>query len=125
MLLAGAKVLGRVHLHEEEFQVLAGNVLTGKEEVKPIFWPPDYVTSSRVERWVLSWLCSTGAAGPEQVGNRPKYCKSQDSTSWIWTYLSYVAEAIQSRRWQRGELSGDGPVLRQGTQGQPLWIDPC
>ena len=42
------KVLEMPPLHEEEFQVLAGHVLTGKEEVKPVIWPPGYVTISRV-----------------------------------------------------------------------------
>jgi hypothetical protein len=41
-------VLGRVLLHEEYFQVLAGHVLIGREEAKPVIWPPGYVTSSRV-----------------------------------------------------------------------------
>ena len=35
------------HLHEEEFQVLAGCVLIGREEVKPVTWPLGYVTTSR------------------------------------------------------------------------------
>jgi hypothetical protein len=29
--LAGAEVLGMIHLHEEEFQVLAGHVLIRRE----------------------------------------------------------------------------------------------
>lgn len=39
-LLAGAKVLGMLPLHEEELQVHAKHVLTGKENVNPIIWPP-------------------------------------------------------------------------------------
>ena len=74
-------------------------------KLKPIVWPPDYVTSSRVQRWMLSWLCSPGVAGLEQVRNRPNYCESRDSISWIWTYI------IQSRMWQTGDLSGDGPAF--------------
>lgn len=35
-----------LHLHEEEFQVLAGPVLKRREEVK-LIWPPGYVTTSR------------------------------------------------------------------------------
>ena len=31
--LAGAEVLGMLHLHEEEFQVLAGHVLIGREDI--------------------------------------------------------------------------------------------
>ena len=31
--LAGAEVLGMLHLHEEEFQMLAGYVLTGREDI--------------------------------------------------------------------------------------------
>jgi hypothetical protein len=36
------------HLHEKEFQVLAGHILIGKEEVKPVMWLPGYVTISRL-----------------------------------------------------------------------------
>lgn len=34
--LAGTEVLGMPHLHEEEFQELAGHVFIGREEVKPV-----------------------------------------------------------------------------------------
>lgn len=37
-----------LHLHEEEFQILAGHVLIGREVVKFIIWLPGYMTSSRV-----------------------------------------------------------------------------
>lgn len=47
-------LLGMLHLHEEEFQAFAGCVLIGREEVKPIIWPPGYVTtSSRAEVGVV------------------------------------------------------------------------
>ena len=46
--MAGAEVLGMLHLHEKEFQVLPGHVFIGKEEVKPGMWPPGYMTISRV-----------------------------------------------------------------------------
>lgn len=35
-LLAGTEVLGMIHLHEEEFQVLARHILIGNKEVKSI-----------------------------------------------------------------------------------------
>ena len=43
-----------LHLHEEEFQVLAGHDLIRREEV----WPPSYVTASRVaEVRVIRLIC--------------------------------------------------------------------
>lgn len=36
-----------LYLHEK-LQVLDGYVLIGKEEVKAVIWPPDYVTISKV-----------------------------------------------------------------------------
>jgi hypothetical protein len=39
-----------LYLYDEELQVLAGNVLTRREEVKPRIWPLDYVTTSRIQR---------------------------------------------------------------------------
>lgn len=38
-LLAGPEVLGRLHLHEEDFQVLAGHVLIGRVATNPVIWP--------------------------------------------------------------------------------------
>ena len=56
--MVGAQVLGRVLLHEEYFQVLAGHVLIGREEVKPVIWPPGYVTPSRmVQMGVVRFMC--------------------------------------------------------------------
>jgi hypothetical protein len=43
-LLTGGEVLGMLHLHKEEFQVLA----VGRREVKLVIWPSGYVTISRV-----------------------------------------------------------------------------
>ena len=37
-----------LHLHEEEFQVFAGHVLTGSEDIKAVIWPPGYMTTSGV-----------------------------------------------------------------------------
>ena len=47
--LAGAEVLGMIHLHEEDFQVLLGYILIRREEVKPVIWPSGYVTTSKVQ----------------------------------------------------------------------------
>ena len=38
-LLAGPEVLGRLHLHEEDFHVLAGHVLIGRVATNPVIWP--------------------------------------------------------------------------------------
>ena len=58
------KVLEMPPLHEEEFQVLAGHVLTGKEEVKPVIWPPGYVTISRVAEVGVLRSVSAGTCLP-------------------------------------------------------------
>ena len=42
------RVLGMLHLHEEEIRVLAGHVLLGREEVKPLIWPSHYLREGRV-----------------------------------------------------------------------------
>lgn len=69
-LLAGAKVLERLHLPEEEFQELAEHVLIGKEGVKPVIWSPGYMTTRW--QWGGSYsLYVLGHASPEQGGNRP------------------------------------------------------
>ena len=44
MSLAGAEVPGTLHL----IKVLTGHVLIGREEVKPVIWPPSYLTTSSV-----------------------------------------------------------------------------
>lgn len=57
--MAGVEVLGMLHLHEKEFQVLAGHILIGKEEVKPVMWLLGYVTISRVAKvGVLQAKCA-------------------------------------------------------------------
>lgn len=38
--LVPTKMLGMFHLHEEEFQGLAGHFLIGREEVKPVIFVP-------------------------------------------------------------------------------------
>lgn len=40
--LASAKVLGTLHFREE-FQVLTKHAIIGREEVKPVIWPPGYI----------------------------------------------------------------------------------
>ena len=70
-ILGWAGVLGMLHLHEEEFQVLAGYVLIGREEVKPIIWPPGYMTISRVvEVGVVRLMCA-GTCRSRQGGSSP------------------------------------------------------
>jgi hypothetical protein len=51
-------VLGMLHLHGEQFQILLGHVLIGREEDKSVIWPPAYVTNSRVEEVrVIQAMC--------------------------------------------------------------------
>lgn len=68
--MAGAEVLGMPHLPEEEFQVLAGHILIGREEVKPVIWPLGYLKGSGGGRWksyVQHW--DIQAQGKEKTGN--------------------------------------------------------
>lgn len=59
-----------LNLHEEEFQVLAGCVLIGRDEAKPVIWTPGYVTTSMVvEVWVTRIHALPWHAGPEQGGS--------------------------------------------------------
>lgn len=46
--MAGAEVLGILHLHGEEFQELAAHDFIGRKEGKSVIWPPGYTTASRV-----------------------------------------------------------------------------
>ena len=46
--MAAAEELGMLHLHEEEYQVLAAHVMIRRENVYLESWPLGYVTSSRV-----------------------------------------------------------------------------
>lgn len=44
---AGCWVLGMLHLHGEEFQMLAGHVFIERKKVKPVIWPPGYMAPSQ------------------------------------------------------------------------------
>jgi hypothetical protein len=55
MLLAGPEVPGMLHLHGEEFQVLAGHDFIGRKEGKSVIWPPGYTTTSRVAEVGVTW----------------------------------------------------------------------
>lgn len=61
-------MLGMLHLCKEEFQVLAGDVLIGRKEVKPVIWPPAYVITSRVLEVGVARIHSPEHAGLEQDG---------------------------------------------------------
>ena len=74
-LLPGPEVLGMLHLHEEEFQVLAGHVLIGREEVRPVTlacWLCDYLQGG--EGRGSHSLHRLGHAGPEQGGRQYYSC---------------------------------------------------
>lgn len=68
-----------LHLHEE-FQVLAGQVLIGREAVNPVIWPPGYVTTSRVVEVCvgihIDYLHQDMQA--QSKGKRSHFCLSQD-----------------------------------------------
>jgi hypothetical protein len=52
-VLAGAEVLGMLHLHEEEFQVLPGHVLIGNEETLILHTcNPDHLSSATVHSFI-------------------------------------------------------------------------
>ena len=63
ILLAGAEVLGMVHLHEQEIGVLAGHVFTRLEEVEPLIWPPGNLTTPGVVEVQVVRLHVLGHAG--------------------------------------------------------------
>lgn len=51
--------VGRLPLPEEEFQVLAGYVLIGRQEVLPVVWSPGHMTTSRMaEVGILRHACA-------------------------------------------------------------------
>lgn len=57
-LLACAKVLGMIHLHEDKFQVLGRHILIGNEEANPVIWSLVYGTTSRMaELGVMQAVC--------------------------------------------------------------------
>lgn len=37
-----------LHLHEEGSHVLSRHILLGREEVKPVIWPPGYIATLMV-----------------------------------------------------------------------------
>jgi len=80
-LLDGAKVLRMLQLHEEKSQVLVGHVLVGREEVKPVIWPPGYMTASRVSE--VGLMQATWARTAKQSYT----CQSQDKIFRVWTHL--------------------------------------
>lgn len=78
---------GCLHLHGEEFQVLAGPVLKKREEVKLLIWPPGYVTPSRETSVGVYRLWVPEHAGPEQGRNSPNSCWSQEEIFGVWTHF--------------------------------------
>lgn len=50
-LLTVAEMLGMLHLNEEKFQVTAGHVLMGRNEVKFGIWTKGCVTTQRLWVW--------------------------------------------------------------------------
>ena len=95
-ILGWAGVLGMLHLHEEEFQVLAGYVLIGREEVKPIIWPPGYMTISRVAKVGVIRLTCFGKCRPRARTKEPYSCWFQDEIFRVWTHfnLSLVPDGL-------------------------------
>ena len=74
-LLTGGEVLGMLHLHEEESQVLAGHALIGRKTTKSVIWAPRYLKGGG--GGVLRLKCAT-ICSPEQGEISPKFCWSQD-----------------------------------------------
>jgi len=56
--------MGMLPLHEEEFQVLAGYVLIGRQEVLPVVWSPGYMTTSRMAEVGILRLACAGTCRP-------------------------------------------------------------
>lgn len=53
-------VLGMLSFHGEEFQVLAGKVVVGREEIKPVIWLSGYVTTLMVVKVGIIGLPAPG-----------------------------------------------------------------
>jgi hypothetical protein len=64
-LLASSEVLQMLHLHEEEFQVLARHALIENEEVKSVICPPGFMTTSRVAELKVVQTKCTGSCSPK------------------------------------------------------------
>lgn len=61
-LLIGPGVLGMLYLYEEEFQVFAGQDLTGREQAQPVIWPALHLfykgeVSSQSSAFMLETIC--------------------------------------------------------------------
>lgn len=77
-LLTGAAVLGTLHLHEEEFQVLDEHVLVGREHITPVI---------RLSGCMATSVVDEGVAGPEEERSNPYSCQSQDEF-WEFGHVS-------------------------------------
>jgi hypothetical protein len=95
-LLASTKVLVMLHLHEDKFQVLAGQgegegVKEGEgeggESVTLVFWPPVCMTPSRkAEVRILGATCpGTFRHRPMKESSYP--CRSQGKILGGWTHF--------------------------------------
>ena len=81
-LLTGAAVLGTLHLHEEEFQVLDEHVLVGREHITPVI---------RLSGCMATSVVDEGVAGPEEERSNPYSCLSQDE---IFSKFGYILTSL-------------------------------
>lgn len=75
--MARAEGLGMLHLREEEFHVLSGHVIIGREEVKPVVWPPGYMNG---------YL--KGSSGEGHRSMYPGHAGSEEGRSHPYSYWS-------------------------------------
>lgn len=81
--MVGSEVLGILCLAEGGSQVLAGFVLMGREEIKPVILPLGHVTTPKVVEVGVERIFVPWRAGPEQGGRDPYSCCSQDEIFWF------------------------------------------
>jgi hypothetical protein len=95
-------LLGVLHLHKGELQVLVGHVLTGREEVKAVIWPPGYVTTSGVAEVGVEQATCIGGLDTSQ----PHSCSGLATpVSWlsgpIWGSLNLCSWTTVTCTWLR------------------------
>ena len=95
-------LLVELHLHKGELQVLVGHVLTGREEVKAVIWPPGYVTTSGVAEAGVEQATCIGGLDTSQ----PHSCSGLATpVSWlsgpIWGSLNLCSWTTVTCTWLR------------------------
>jgi hypothetical protein len=77
-----AEILGVLHLYEQKFHMLAGQVLIRRKEIKSVIWS---YTEKLSQRWQMGeGVTCTGIFRPRTGRDYP--CWYQDEIFRVWTY---------------------------------------